>query len=127
MGKVSAINMAWTYPIINMGLALLQSGSRSWASLRESVLFSKKNVIIIVPVGKPHSNPIVREIANARYFEMCIDLIILMMIPVSIIKGRRMGIMELYHRYIPSVHPSFIRAEFMHENIIAEIKTNIHK
>lgn len=127
MGSVSVINMEWTYPIINIGLALLQSGRRSCASLRESMLLSKKNVIIIVPVGKPHSNPMAMEIAKARFFEIRIDLIILMMIPVSSIKGRRMGTMELYHRYIPSVHPSFIRDEFMHENTIADIKTDIHK
>ena len=63
---------------------------------------------MIVPVGKPHSRPIIKMIAYAQHFDTCIDLRKLVITPVSSIKGSRIGTMDEYHSCNPWVHPDLL-------------------
>ena len=76
--------------------------------------------MMIVPVGKPHSRPIIKMIAYAQHFDTCIDLRKLVITPVSSIKGSRIGTMDEYHSCNPWVHPDLMMSEFKHANLIIE-------
>ena len=75
---------------------------------------------MIVPVGKPHSRPIIKMIAHAQHFDTRIDLRKRVITPVSGIRGSRIGTMDEYHSCNPWVHPDLMMSEFKHANIIIE-------